>query len=150
MPANTAPIWTLTPRTDATSSVIITAATVVYDVSGTIGTDVYKIFTAGSNGSFVERVRLQYIANATTTSVAAVMRFYISSIASGSPATTDTKFFESVVLPATGALSTTTTNAFFDIPFGFALPASYTILAKISVSQSANTGWQALTIGGDY
>jgi hypothetical protein len=150
MTANVAPIWTAVPRADGSAALIATAASVVYDVSGTIGTDVYNIFTAGAEGSFVERVRLNYIANGTTTSVAAVLRLYISSITSGTPSAADTRFYESVALPATGALTTTAVNSFFDVSLGFALPPSYTILAKISVSQGASTGWQATVIGGDY
>lgn len=150
MTANTSPIWTLNPRADGSAALITTAASVVYDLSGTIGTDIYKIFTAGANGSYVERVRLTYVANGTTTSNAAALRLYISSIASGTPSSADTRFYESVTLPATGALTTTAVNPFYDIPLGFALPASYTLLAKITVSQSASTGWQAIVIGGDY
>lgn len=150
MPANTAAIFSLTPHVEGSPALIATAATVPYDVSGTIGTDIYKLFTAGANGSFVERIRFQYLANGTTTSVAAVMRIYISSVASGTCTNANTQFYESVVLPATGALNTTAINPMIDVPFNFPLAPNQTILAKISVSQSANTGWNSTTIAGDY
>jgi hypothetical protein len=59
--------------------------------------------------------------------------------------------FDEIALPATGALTTTATPPSYDIPLGFALPAGYTILAKITVAQTnANSGWIVTVIGGDY
>lgn len=131
---------------------INTAASVVYDISGTIGTDIYKLFTAdATNGGFVQKVRFKYAANGTTTSVAAVIKLWIASVGTGTPTIgTQAWFWDEIPVPATGALSTTAPNQIYEVPFNLALPPGYTILAKITVSQSANTGWLASVIAGKY
>jgi hypothetical protein len=151
MPANTDPIYSRLSDFQG-SALITTAAATVYDISGTIGTDIYKIFTAdATNGGFVQKVRFKYAANGTTTSVAAALRVWIASVASGTPTIgTQAWFYDEIAIPATGALSTTTTTPVYEIPFNFALPLSYTILVKTTVSQSANTGWMATVIAGKY
>lgn len=151
MPANTDPIYSKASDYQG-SGLITTAAATVYDISGTIGTDIYKIFTAdATNGGFVQKVRFKYAANGTTTSVAAVLKVWISSVASGTPTIgTQAWFYDEIAVPATGALSTTTTQPVYEIPFNFALPLSYTILVKVTVSQSANTGYLANVIAGKY
>ncbi len=151
MAANTAVPFTRTTDFQLGGGLITTAATTVYDISGTIGTDIYKIFTAdATEGSFVQRVRLKYTANGTTTSVAATMRLWISSTTSGTPTQATSAFWDEIALPATGTLTTTTQVPCYDVPFNVWLPPSYTILCKITVSQSANTGYSACTVAGKY
>ena len=85
MPANTDPIYSRLSDYQG-GPLIVTAAATVYDISGTIGTDIYKIFTAdATNGGFVQKVRFKYAANGTTTSVATTLKVWISSVASGTP-----------------------------------------------------------------
>lgn len=149
MAANTDPIYSRISDVQAIGP-IITAASVVHDGSGTIATDVYKVFTAdATNGGFVQKVLLKYVANAATVSVAAVMKFYISSATSGAVTNANAWLIGEVALPA---ITPSTTATMPDLVFnvGFALPASYTLLAKVTVSQSANTGWMAVAIGGKY
>jgi hypothetical protein len=131
---------------------IITAASVVYDISGTIGTDIYKIYTAdATNGGFVQRIRLKYAGNTTTTSNAAVMKIWLASVGTGTPTIgTNAWLLDEIALPATGTLTTTATNATYDLPLNFAVPAGYFLLAKITVSQPANFGWLATVIAGKY
>ena len=148
---NTQPIYTAHPDVQNAGALIAAVNAVLYNAAGTIGTDIYKIFTAdATNGGFVQRVRIQYVANATTASNACVMRLFISSKTSGATTDADTVFYESVTIPATGTLTTTAGNSFYDVMFNFALPASYTILAKITVAQPASCGFVALAIGGNY
>ena len=151
MPGNIDPIYSKASDYQG-GGLITTAATTVYDISGTIGTDIYKIFTAdATNGGFVQKVRFKYAANGTTTSNAAVLRIWISSVASGTPTIgTQAWFYDEIAVPATGALTTTGTIPVYEVPFGFALPAGYTILVKITVSQSASTGYLASVIAGKY
>jgi hypothetical protein len=148
--ANTNPIFSRVSSITA-SALIITAASVVYDISGTIGTDIYLAHTTdATNGSFIQRVRFKYVANGTTTSVGTVMRVWISSVATGTPTTSNASFWDEIALPATGTLTTTTVSPVYDMAFGIALPPSYSILCKTTVSQSASTGWQATVIAGAY
>jgi hypothetical protein len=149
--SNTDPIYSKASDVQG-SALITTAASVVYDISGTIGTDIYKIFTAdATNGGFVQRIRLKYAGNSTTTSNAAVMKIWLSTVSSGTPTIgTQAWFLDEIALPATGTLTTTATNAVYDIPLNFALKAGQHLLAKITVSQPANFGWMAVVIGGAY
>lgn len=150
MAANNDPIFSKAADIQAVGP-IVTVATNPYQAGGTIGTDVYKVFTAdATNGGFVQRLRFKYVANATTTSVACVAKVYISSAASGAVTDANAWFYDEVALPATGALTTTATNPAYDVPVGFALPAGYTILVKITVGQSASTGWMCTAIAGKY
>lgn len=151
MPANVDPVYSRLSDYQG-GPLITTAAATVYDISGTIGTDIYKLFTAdATNGGFVQRVRFKYAANGTTASNAAVIKLWISSVTSGTPTIgTQAWYWDEVVVPATGTLTTTGTTLTVEVPFNFALPAGYTILAKITVSQSANTGWLASVIAGKY
>lgn len=151
MSANTAPIFSQLSAVSG-SSLITTAASVVYDISGTIGTDIYLAYTSdATNGGFVQRVRFKYVASATTTSVATVMRVWISTVSTGTPTLgTQAWFWDEIALPATGALTTTTISSNYEIQFGFAFPPAYSILCKTTVSQSASTGWQAIVVAGKY
>lgn len=150
MSGNNDPIYTKVGDVQSIGP-INTVASVLYDGSGTIGTDVYKIFTAdATNGGYVQRIRFKYVANATTTSVAAVVKIYISTKTSGSTTNADTILIDEIALPATGALTTTAANSGYDCTINMALPPGYTLLAKITVAQSASTGWMATAIGGKY
>lgn len=152
MAANTAPIYTLLGDIQSPGALIRVAATVPGDGSGTIGTDVYKMFQAdATNGGFVQSARFKYVTESgTTTSNACVIRVYISSATSGAVTDANCWLWDEIVVPATGAVSTTATLPAFEIPLGFALPPSYTILAKVSVSQAASCGFIGTVIGGKY
>lgn len=52
MPANTSPIFSITPRV---SSVRVSAAATVSDGTATVGTNIYLAFTPGANGSYIQR-----------------------------------------------------------------------------------------------
>lgn len=152
MAANTSPIFSLLGDVQSAGALIRTAATVVYDGSGTIGTDIYKLFTAdATNGGFVQRARFKYVAESgTTTSVACVIKLFISSVSSGSTTDANTWLYDEITVPATGALTTTAALPVFEIPLGFALPPGYTILAKVTAGQPANCGFIGTVLGGKY
>ena len=121
MAANADPIYSRISGYSG-SPLITTAASVVYDISGTIATDIYLAYTSDStNGGYVQKVRFKYAANGTTTSVAAVMRVWISSVSSGTPTIgTQAWYWDEVALPVTGTLATTTVTPFYEIPFNIA------------------------------
>ena len=150
MPANLDPIYSKAGDIQS-SALIATAATVVYNGSGTIATDVYKIWGAdATNGGFLQRVRIKYVANATTASNACVMKFYLSAATSGAVTDATMFFYDEIAIPATGTLTTTAGNVSYDLPCGLALPAGWSIFAKITVAQPASCGFIATGIGGKY
>lgn len=150
MPGNTAPIYS--KAGDVQSSALIAAVNaVLYNAAGTIGTDVYKIWTAdATNGGFIQRVRVKYVANATTASNACVMKFYLTAASSGAVTDATSFFYDEMAIPATGTLTTTAGNVSYDMPLGFALPAGWSVVCKITVAQPASCGFIATGIGGKY
>jgi hypothetical protein len=156
MAANNDPIYTR--LSDVQGSPTMSAANAsVYDIAGTVGTDIYRVFTAdATNGGFVQRVRFKYFSPTAATSVAATAKLWITSgsfnnyIAGVPSATSGTAwFYDEIALPATTALTATTTTAAYDVPFGFALPAGYGIVAKLTAAQPAG-GWVTTAIAGKY
>ena len=149
MPANIDAIWT--KAADIQGKRVVTAPSVVYDTSGTIGTDIYALFIAdATNGGYVQKLRVKYGGTTTTTSNAAVLKIWVSSVSTGTPTATQAFLLTELVLPATGALSTTTSGPEYEIPIGFALPLGYALLGIITVTQPANFFWSVAAIGGKY
>ena len=148
MAGNTDPIFT---KNGKISSVLVTAANTSSQGGGTIGTDIFKAFTAdATNGSFVQRVRLIPTATTPTTTTASVARIFISSITSGSTTSGDTYLWDEITLPAIAADNASASVYEFDVILGFALPPSYTILVTNHAAPAANTAWRATVIAGDY
>lgn len=149
MPANTTPIYTLTPNINGAN---VTAANTKSDGSGTIGTDIYKCFTAGANGSFVSKVRFSPTATVASTATAATcFRIYISTKTSGATTPgTDTWQIAEISAAAQTADAPTANTYPIEIPINVAIPASYTVLVSNHVVANASTAWVAVVFGGDY
>lgn len=148
--ANNQPVFSKVA--DIQGVLVVTAPTTIYNMSGAIGTDVYKAFTAdATNGGYLNKIIFKYVANATTQSNAAVAKIWLSSLTSGTPTVgTQAWYIGEIVLPSTSTLATTTQTPTYDFPLGFPIPAGYTVLIVISVSQPANCGWLATVVGGKY
>lgn len=147
--ANTEPIYTSTPtvgQCTLTGNIGLTRS----DGVGTVGTDHYLCYTGGANGSFVSKVRITPAASASTSMTASVIRFYISTIASGSTAATNTFLFQEVAVAALAAAHTSNSTNFYEVVFNVAIPPGYTILASIDDNLAANTRWQIQTFSGNY
>ena len=137
---------------DIQASALVAAVNAsLYNGAGTIATDVYKVWGAdATNGGFLQRCRVKYVANATTTSVACVMKFFLSAATSGAVTDANMFFYDEIALPATSTLTTTAGNVSYDLPFGFALPAGWSVFVKITVAQPASCGFIVTGIGGKY
>lgn len=148
MPANTDPVFTKNARID---SVLVTAANTSSQGGGTIGTDIFKAFTAdATNGSFIRFVRLIPTATTPTTTTASVARIFVSSVTSGATTSANTYLVAEYTLAAIGADNASTAVNGFDVMLNFAIPASYTILITNHAAPAANTAWRAVVVGGDY
>jgi hypothetical protein len=147
MPANTSPIFSVTPRT---SSVRITGFLAASDGAGSVGSTVFLAFTPGSNGSYLQRIRFSLSESTmATASAAATLRVYISTANTGTLTTANTFLYQEI----NAAVQTPTTTASsypIDIPLNFALPTGQYIIVSTSVTLTANTAWVATVIGGDY
>jgi hypothetical protein len=149
MPANTAPIFTLTPKTGF-GTLVGAIASARSDGVGTIGTDMFVCHTAGANGGYVSKVRISAAATTPTTMTASVIRLFISNKTSGGTTAADTVLWAEISTAAITAANAVNAINYYDVPCDFALPAGYTILASIHADLAANTRWQLLTIAGDY
>jgi hypothetical protein len=152
MPANSDPIYS--KQGNAANIGIWTSsltANTTSDGTGTIATNMVKIFTAGVNGAKIDRIRLFPAASvAATPTTATVARLYTSTITSGATTRADTIPFAEIACPAQTADQTTTAVSPLEIPCGFVLPANQTILMSMHHAAAANTSWAATVWGGDY
>jgi hypothetical protein len=150
MAQNTHPIYSLIPVVSfgtLTGNIGLTRS----DGVGTIGTDMFKVFTAdATDGSFVSKLRISAAASASTSMTASVIRIYISSITSGATTAADTMLYAEVAVAALAAAHTSNATNFYEVPFNVALAPSQTILVSIDDNLATNTRWQILVFAGDY
>ena len=153
MPANTAPIFTLTPNVGRVQ-IPTTNAQIKSDgtSAGTTTDVVYKAFTAGANGSYIDKVCFSVCATTAVTSVACTLRVYISTIASPGATIggTDTFLLNEVSVPAIAAGSTTVATGQYCISLGFTIPTGSYIHVSQAIAQTTTQFWQAIASGGDY
>jgi len=145
MPANTSPIYSIAGDIQSVASnnsglVVGPTANTALDGSGTL----YKLFTAGANGSYVQKIRFRPVGSPAAT----VCRIFISS--STTTNATNTWLYDEITLPAV-TLSQTAASSVFELPLNFALNASYLLYVTFGTSTgSSGTGYSVVAIAGDY
>jgi hypothetical protein len=149
MPANTSPIYSLTPNI---SGIAPTAGNTNSDGTGTIGTNIFKAYTAGANGSYVSVIRWAAVGTtAATNTGATVGRIFITSLSSGTTSPgNNTWLLAEYALAIQSTDNSATATFFIEVPVYKALPAGWCILVTNHVAPNANTAWQAVVYGGDY
>ena len=144
MPANTSPIFSLNGdvSSDSATAMAPTFTTAAADYTGATATHNKLVFTAGTNGGFIQRLRFKAIG----TNTASVARVFINN---GSANTTaaNNSFYGEIALPATTAIATTSTSD-LDYPLNFALPAGFRIYVGLGTTVAA--GWVCTPIAGEY
>ena len=147
---NTAPIYTGTPKVSGTR---ITAAVNNSQGNGTVGTEHFLAFSAGANGSYLQKIRFTLGATSNTASTAAVLRVYLSTVNTGATTSANTFLIQEVAAPTqTPNVVGTLTAATYpiDIPLNFAIPTGYYLLVAASAVSGADRVWTVTTYGGDY
>ena len=145
MPANTSPIFSVVGATDSVATnnsglVVGPTANTAQDGSGTL----YKAFTAGSNGSYVQKIRFRPVGSPAAT----VCRVFISS--STTTSATNTWLYDEITLPAV-TVSQTAASSVFELPINVALDPNYLLYVTFGTSTgSSGTGYSVVTIAGDY
>jgi hypothetical protein len=145
MAANTSPIYSIVGATDSTAfnntgTVTGPTANTAQDGSGTL----VKAFTAGTNGSYVQKIRFRPVGSPAAT----VCRVFIST--SSSTSATNTWLYDEITLPAV-TLSQTAASSVFELPLNIALDPSFLLYVTFGTSTgSAGTGYSIVTIAGDY
>ena len=145
MPANTSPIYSIVGAVDSVQSNeagLIAGPTANTSQTGS-GT-MYKAFTAGANGSYVQKMRFRPVGSPAAT----VCRVFISS--SSTTSTTATWLYDEITLPAV-TVSQTAASSVFELPLNFALDPNYLLYVTFGTSTGAtNVGYAIVTIAGDY
>lgn len=153
MVANTAPIFTLTPNVGKLL-IPTTNAQVKSDgtSAGTSADVMYKIFTAGANGSFLDKIIFRSVANtANTTGVATVLRAYLSTVsAPGATTTADTTCIGEISVPALASANSVNAPSSFEMSISQAIPTGMYVHVSQHVAQTTNQAWAAVAYGGDY
>lgn len=146
MPANTSPIYSITGAVDSVASNnsgLVVGPTADTNQSGA-ATNIYKVFTAGANGSYVQKIRFRPVGSPAAT----VARVFISS--STTTSATATWLYDEITLPAI-TVSQTAASSVFELPLNFALDANYLLYVTFGTSTgSAGTGYSVVVVAGDY
>ena len=152
MAANTSPIFSLTPNVGIVKLTTTWASVKSDGTCAQSGADsMGKVFTSGTNGSFLQRVRFNTVANtANTTGVATVLRVYLSTVTSGATAAADTQLLAEISVPAIASDHSTNGTNFYEVPLNIAIPTARYIYVSQHVAQTTNQQWQATAFGGDY
>lgn len=136
MPANTKPLFPLTPNI---AFARLTAANAATDGTGTVAT----VFTAGAEGARLDRVTIV----PGGTNVATVLRLFLNNGAATTSATNNTLLRE-IPLPATTASASRENGPTVEVALDLALPAGWKLTVCLGTAVSA--GWSITAIGGDY
>jgi hypothetical protein len=145
MAANTAPIYSIVGATDSvafnnTGLVVGPTANTAQDGTGTL----YKAFTAGANGSYIQKIRFRPVGSPAAT----VCRVFIST--SSTTSATNTWLYDEITLPAV-TVSQTAASSVFELPLNFAIDPNFLLYVTFGTSTgSAGTGYSVVTIAGDY
>jgi hypothetical protein len=138
MAANTSPISPAAPNTGFAATVQTTANTAL-DGTGTV----IGFFTAGANGSRVNRIRVVHRG----TNIATVLRIFVNNGSTNGTAGNNSLVHE--VTMAANTLSQTAASIFQDLPVNIVLKPAYVL--NYTVGTTVATGF-AVTCpdGGDY
>jgi len=143
VPGNSDPIYSRIGDTSAngTTGMPVHAITATGDFTGVSANHVL-IHTAGTNGSYVQRIRCK----AEGTNTASVLRVYINNGSTNATATNNA-FYGEISLPATTLINTSSTVD-VDYPMNVALPSSFRIYVGLGTTVAA--GWMCSAIAGQY
>jgi len=104
----------------------------------------YKAFTAGANGSYIQKIRFRPVGSPAAT----VARVFIST--STTTSATNTWLYDEITLPAV-TVSQTAASSVFELPLNIAVDPNYLLYVTFGTSTgAAGTGYSVVTIAGDY
>jgi len=138
MPANTSPIFSIAGEAQWVT------ATEANSVGNITGGTIYQVFSAGTNGSYVQKIRFRHTgANA----AAVVARVYLNNGGATGTAANNT-LFDEITIAANATFVTNAASINYELPLGFALPSGYRIY--VALGAAAAGGIACTVIGGDY
>jgi hypothetical protein len=138
MAANTSPIFSIAGEAQWVT------ATEANNVGNITGGTIYLTFTAGTNGSYVQKIRFRHTgANA----AAVVARVFINNGGATGTAANNT-LFDEITIAANATFTTNAASINYELPLGFAIPTGYRIY--VTLGAAAAGGIACTVIGGDY
>jgi hypothetical protein len=138
MAANTSPIFSIAGEAQWVT------ATEANNVGNITGGTIYLTFTAGTNGSYVQKIRFRHTgANAN----AVVARVFINNGGATGTAANNT-LFDEITIAANATFTTNAASINYELPLGFAIPTGYRIY--VTLGAAAAGGIACTVIGGDY
>ena len=152
MAANTSPIFTNVPDIGwpvaTNGTVTVSAVNTITTAAAYDGTtNAVLVFTAGANGSFVQKLVLEAGGSTTT---AAVLRIHINNGTSNTNASANTLYMQ-YSLPIATADNDTASTPHLEIPLMLQLPIGYRIYVTIgSTANLTPAGWFVTAVAGDY
>lgn len=152
MPANTNPIFALTPNVgEVKITTTVTSPRSDGGATNAIGSEHFLAFSAGPSGSFVQRARFIPVATGSAiNSIATTLRVFLSTISVGTPTSTDTHLLAEISVPIISAANTVQAANYYEIPLNIAIPANNHILVSQHLAQTTGQSWQAIVFGGNY
>lgn len=138
MSANTSPIFPLTIQTGFVQ-VVGTSANTAMDGTGTVST----IVTAGSSGTFVQKIRVKALGSNASSSV---MRIFINNGSAQGTASNNVLFGE-LAIPITTA-SNSAPLPELDYVMNIPLKAGYNV--NVCFGTSGSAGWSVSAVYADY
>lgn len=140
MPANTAPIYPLTPNPGVMNALLTTAMTNTKAFDGTeaAGTSMVACLTAGANGARIESIDVRVVstngATASGTTAATLVRFWINNASANTTAANNQLLGELEIPAVTNVALATAKNPVFTLPVGKVIPAGYKVYAGTTVA----------------
>ena len=155
MAANTTPIYTITPNVNGVKIVQTNAQVKSDGTSAASGADMmYKVFSAGTNGSYLEKIRFTPVAEAALATTPTTLRIYVSSIATPdlTPTTNANTFllFETAASATITAASLTVASPYYEIVLNISIATGQYIHVSQAIAQANAVKWQAIAYGGDF
>lgn len=149
MAANTSPVFTAVPNVGAAE--IGATGAFKSDGTGTIGTDMIKVYTAGNNGDWINTIRFTPVASVSSGVVlGTVLRTFLSTQGAGSTTNANTFLLFEQAVPTTTVANQLTGISYYETIVSRAIPSGYNILCSSAVSNASNTNWTVVVFGGSY
>lgn len=142
MPANTQPIFSIAG--DIQWSTLMNAA----NTGNVTGATSYLVFTAGTNGSYVQKIRFRHVPPSGNTN-ATVARVWINN-GQDVTVTANSTLYDEVTIAANSSFSQVANTGFYEIPLNIVLPTPYRIYVTLGTAPSTGANIQAMVVGGDY
>jgi hypothetical protein len=150
MPANTDPIYGLTPNIGNGTANAIIGSSANTATDGT-GANMYQIFAAGANGAYVYKVKLKAVS---TTAATVARLWFLNDTGTFTAGTTNTAA-KTLMIDEVSTVAFTASNTVaspcYEIPVNMPIPANTKLLMSFGTSTgAATTGFNPLTVAMDY